>query len=535
MLPPAAAVSQAIAAAIGTAEPVTAGDSTTAELRVLYRDSEHSLIWFDRAMPRPVLDSLFDALEHADRHGLDPSSYDVAKLRRAQRELDTLSAPTAGQLADLDVGASRGALRYLRAVSVGRVSPEGQGYKLVPAQSGLDYPALVRSASERGRFGTVVDSVEPQYPVYRRLETALARYRGLAARGDGDSVVIAGDRLNEGDTSTVVPALARRLMLTGDLTSTDSVGSIYDSAIVAGVKRFQARHSLAADGVIGSGTLAELNTPIADRVEQLELALERLRWFPRVAPGRMVMVNIPFFELHAYDQTLSDPLFEMEVVVGKTGRDGRYQTPIFADSIRYLVFRPFWFVPESIAVNEIIPEARKDSTYLTNHSYEIVPKWSDSVAALEPTPERFDSVDAGELYIRQRPGPINSLGRVKFLFPNSGDIYLHDTPERNLFRNPRRSFSHGCVRISRPAEMAVWLLDNERKWSMKAVEKAMAADHPETVALPHKVPIVLFYMTATVDPDGTVRFADDPYGYDAKLAAALGGGAGITRLASSSP
>ncbi len=513
-------VTQAVDAAVLALVPPESGlPSEARAVRDLYANETDHLVWFNNTTARPVLDSLLATLRDAGRHGLDPEDYDATSLT-AQRQLID-SAGTPSTLAALDVGATWSALRFLRALGAGRVDPRSQDYRVDAPRRELDYAALVDSVRRTGGLGAAVASVVPDYPEYRLLVDALATYRAKASAGALPAVPAVGrsGKVEMGDSTWAgLPALRARLRGLGDLDGDlDSLG-VYDSLTVAAVQRFQARHGLNPDGVIGGGTIAALNVGLADRVTQLELAMERLRWFPEMGDSRAVVVNLPFYELAAYEHAHAEPAFGMRVVIGEKGR---HATPVFADSIAYLIFRPYWQIPATLAARELVDPALADSTYLASNQYEIIPSHSDDATPLPPTPERLESVREGKLFLRQRPGPLNSLGRVKFLFPNKDDIYLHDSPARSLFGRDRRAFSHGCVRVDEPARLAAWLLDDQPKWTSDKIQESMAGAKPVTAGLKHKVPVVLWYATATVDGDGTVRFAEDPYGYDARLIKAL--------------
>lgn len=519
--PASAELSAAVDRALTAAGSEGHDSATVARLRAVYRDEVDGLVWFTNAVPRPALDSLLAVLDGAAAQGLDPERFGRSRLRQARQQLDRAGGATPVHLATLDVAASTSALGLLRALASGQVDPRAMGFAFDPPGRDIDVVALMVHGRDAGSFRAVVDSVLPRLPVYHRLVAALATYRSLAHRMPTLPPVpglTAGQRVTVGDQWPGVPALRVRLVAWGDLAADSSAGVGYDSLTARAVRRFQARHGLAADGVIGAGTLAELNVPIDERITQLELALERSRWFPRLPPGRAVVVKLPFYELDAYEDIQQAPVFSMRVVIGERGM---HATPIFADSIAELVFRPYWNIPATLAAREIVDTAKTDSTYLGANQYEIIRRYSDSAQALPVTPERLDSVKAGTLFLRQRPGPLNSLGRVKFLFPNKDDIYLHDSPARSLFARDRRAFSHGCVRVDQPLELAAWLLEDQPTWTRAKITTAMVAATPSSVRLGHKVPVVLYYATATVDPDGTVRFADDPYGLDAVLRRAL--------------
>ena len=292
--------------------------------------------------------------------------------------------------------------------------------------------------------------------------------------------------------------------------------------MLEGVKRFQDRHGLEPDGVIGKGTVATLNVPFTRRVRQIELGLERLRWMPDLHNSRFIVVNIPTFQLWAWDSLTADgaPTLSMNVVVGASLKT---MTPVMQEELAYLVFRPYWNVPRSITVGEVLPKLRRDPGYLTLNNMELVAGGGDDASPLTATPANLERLTKGQLRVRQRPGPKNSLGLVKFIFPNDQAIYLHDTPATELFSRARRDFSHGCVRVERPVDLAAWVLRERPEWTRDRIVEAMQKGKSQTVTLPHHIPVFLFYTTAISSPDGTVRFAEDIYGRDARLFKALEG------------
>ena len=288
-----------------------------------------------------------------------------------------------------------------------------------------------------------------------------------------------------------------------------------------GVKRFQARHGLESDGVIGAGTIRALNVSAATRLRQIELALERERWLPEMRKEPLVFVNVSLFRLWGYDPDRPDEPLRMNVVAGKALA---HETPIFIDEMEYVIFRPYWNPPPSILRSEIVPRARRDASYLERQNMEIVASGEDGAPPLPATPENLDKVLAGRLYLRQKPGEKNSLGLAKFIFPNSDNVYMHGTPAQSLFSRARRDFSHGCIRLESPAELAAWLLRHEEEWTPEKIEAAMKGSRPTQVNLKPKLKVIIFYDTAYMDSKGVVHFADDYYGHDAKLEKALAGG-----------
>jgi murein L,D-transpeptidase YcbB/YkuD len=275
-----------------------------------------------------------------------------------------------------------------------------------------------------------------------------------------------------------------------------------------GVQHFQARHGLIDDGVLGRGTIDALNVPPAQRVRQLELTLERLRWLPDFGPGPLIVVDLPAYRLWALrkgseEAGSAEAPLEMRVVVGTALKT---ETPLFVGQMRYLEFNPYWNVPRSILEKEILPKLERNHAYLTQNEMETVPPGA-SVADLQ----------AGRARVRQRPGPKNSLGAIKFALPNPMDIYLHSTPAPALFKRSRRDLSHGCIRVEHPAALAQYVLSQQRQWNADAIRGALQPGPTRHVDLVHAIPVVIFYATAIVDSKGSPRFAADIYGRDANL------------------
>ena len=309
--------------------------------------------------------------------------------------------------------------------------------------------------------------------------------------------------------------------------SAPTVGERYSGPLVEGVRRFQLRHGLEVDGVLGKATLAALQVPMAWRVRQIELALERLRWLPPLSGPRLIALNIPMFQVWGWDALPPNdvPSFETDVIVGRA-RSTR--TPVLAGKLQEVIFRPYWNVPRSILLNEILPAIRRDPEYLSRQAMELVQGQGDDAPVVEASPENLTLLRQGRLRLRQRPGPRNALGAVKFMFPNDQHVYMHATPAQSLFKRNRRDFSHGCVRVKDPVALAEWVLRDEGDWPRERVQAAMSADRSQQVRLTRPIDVLLFYTTAGIMPDGTIRFAEDIYDHDTRLDLALS-----TRRASS--
>jgi murein L,D-transpeptidase YcbB/YkuD len=489
----------------------------------VYAAREWRPLWFDGLRPLPAAVTLASLLARAPEDGLRPADYDASWVASAA----AVGGPGPAALAELDVGLTAVALRFLRARAHGRVDPRRLGVRLDRTGRDGDPGAALAAAVPAGRLAALADSMVPPNYQYLKVREALARYRLLAAAPPAPPRLDSA-ALRPGDPWTGGPALRRFLERTGDLepgTRAPAEDSAYAGAVVIGLRRFQDCHGLEPDGIIGRRTRAALRVPFSVRVRQLELALERLRWLPDLRGQSFVLVNVPDFTLYAFDAargTSGLPSRWMRVIVGRAVDT---ETPIFDEWMRFVVFRPYWNVPLSIARKELLPPARRDLGYLGRNGYDLVRTAGPEDGPPVPvTSEALDAVAAGSLRIRQRPGPRNALGRVKFIFPNAENVYLHDTPSRGLFARERRDFSHGCIRIEDPAWLARWVLRDQPGWDAASVTAAMAGPPvPATVPLTAPLRVIIFYATAAVRPDARVAFYEDLYGHDRALERALGG------------
>jgi murein L,D-transpeptidase YcbB/YkuD len=375
-----------------------------------------------------------------------------------------------------------------------------------------------------------LSNLEPPYVLYRRTEEVLRKYMQLATQDDGEKLPPAKKKsIDPGDDYPGVPRLVRLLKLVGDLPPNAAVApdsTLYQGPIVDAVKHFQERHGLEADGRIGKDTLEQLNTPLSDRVRQLQLTLERWRWAPRGFDHPPILVNIPEFTLRAFGAGETIEL-TMKVVVGRAYRT---RTPVFAQGMSYLVFRPYWNVPLGIQRGEIVPKLKKDPDYLRKNNIEVVNRRGNVVSTGAVNEEQLAQLSSGVLSVRQRPGPKNSLGLVVFMFPNEHNVYLHSTPAPELFSRTRRDFSHGCIRAEDPVALAEWVLQSNGSWTKEKIVAAMnSGPDSQQVNLAQKIPVVIIYATAVVLPDGEVKFFQDIYGHDAHLEKALARGYPLPR------
>ena len=344
------------------------------------------------------------------------------------------------------------------------------------------------------------------------LKNALSRYQQLAAKG-GWPQVPAGPALSEGDRDERIPLLKKRLVASADLAAPMGQGDYFDAILTEAVQRFQTRHGLTDDGIVGAKTLAALNVPISERLRQLAATLERCQPLPPVLERRHILVNIADFTLKLYED--GELLLSMPVIVGRTYR----QTPVFNSRISSLILNPGWEVPHSIATKDLLPKIQKDPDYLSRLHFRVLQGWNPgkeidpaSINWAKLSPKRFP------YRLHQDPGPDNALGRVKFPFPNPYNVYLHDTPAQELFQQETRTFSSGCIRLAEPLELAVYLLQGTPLGSMDALTEAIdSGETRKSVAIPSPIAIHIVYMTAWVDQEGVIQFRPDVYNRDPAL------------------
>ncbi|HVN84332.1 MAG TPA: L,D-transpeptidase family protein [Candidatus Binatia bacterium] len=470
-------------------------------VRQLYEAVRFHPLWLRSDQPTTQAAEVIRVLFEADRRGLSPDDYDAARLSEAAARFASAATPAADAAA-FDTALTVSAVRYVSDAHLGRVLPRAVGFALEAKPRLFDPVAVASRLPAAEAPAQQLAALDPQFPLFGRLVTALAHWRDLAARSDFPQVPNL-PKLHPGESDAGVGPLRELLRAVGDLPGTARVPKntrAYDPELVKAVKRFQERHGLGADGVIGEATLSELQTAPATRVRQIELALERLRWLPPADDEAFVVVNIPEFQLRGYHRESSSPAVQMRAVVGAASL--RRETPVLYATMQYVVFRPYWDVPPAIARNEILPEAAQDPSYFSRHHYEF---------------------HHGR--VRQLPGNDNALGLLKFVFPNPFHVYMHDTPTKRLFAKSRRDFSHGCIRVSDAPALAEFVLHGQGTWDREAIETAMnSGRNNRRVYLERPLGVYLLYSTVVVDEDGTTHFFKDIYAHDARLDAVLAKG-----------
>ena len=479
-------------------------------LEAYYQTFGGELLWLASSRAN----ALISRLKNAEADGLDPNDY-------PSKQLATISAtgPSADKrgLAIIELYFSSAFLEYASDLKVGRFLPSKVDPNFFIESRTIDQQAALKDLAQTDSIDRFFDAWQPPGQRYAALRTVLAKYRALAAKGGWNTVPL-GESIKPGMSDPRIPAIRARLSLT-DVASGEvgtAEGQLYGNALVEVVKRFQARQGLEGDGVIGSTTIVAINVPVQERIKSIILAMERLRWMPENLGQQYLIVNIAGFELRRVNAGKVEE--RMAVVVGKP----YHRTPVFSDRIRFLEFNPYWNVPPDIAVNEELPVLRRNPAGLSAQGFEVVR--GNQVS--DPSSVDWSSVGPGHFpyQLRQRPGPNNALGRVKFMFPNPHNVYLHDSPARNLFERNVRAFSHGCIRLSRPLDLAEQVLRVGRVqgWSKERINDVVASTKNTVVNLREPLPVHITYLTAWAD-DGVANFRQDIYGHDAKLLAALEG------------
>jgi L,D-transpeptidase YcbB len=483
-----------------------------------YESYAYSLPWVRGMEPTAQARQAIDLLLKAEQKGLSAEDYDgprwndrLAKLKSASPRASEADA------ARFDVALTICVMRYISDLHIGKVNPKHFDFGFSVEARKYDLPEFLKQhVVDAPDVAGVLAQVEPPYPGYRRTIQALRTYLDLAKEYDGKPLAAMKKPIAPGDPYPGIPQLTRLLRLVGDLPSEQKLPAdetVYQGALVEAVKNFQRRHGREPDGRIGAQTLADLNVPLSSRVRQMQLTLERWRWLPPEYQKSPIVANIPEFHLRAYDENFKIAV-TMNVVVGKAyGHD----TPVFSDTMQYVVFRPYWSVPYSIVRAEFLPRMARDPDYLGKKGFEVVNNREEVVTSGTVTSDVLEQLRAGKLFIRQAPGPKNALGLVKFIFPNNYNVYMHDTPAHELFSNSRRDFSHGCIRLERPADLAVWVLRDNPGWDRDRVREAMNGSTTQQVNLAHPIPVLIVYGTVIVTEDGLVHFYDDIYGQDVAL------------------
>ena len=524
-------------------------------VETFYGEHNFEPVWLQGNAPTAQAKQMMAAFAACGKDALEPEDYDSSRWTAR-----TAAIHSDRDRATFDMAMTVNAMRYLNDEHNGRINPKRFNFGIDINQKRYDLPQfLTDKIIASGNVGAVLVTVPPQSNEYKRTLDAYRRYVELAKQDPGGGLPLPGRQLKPGDAYAGAARMRALLVLDRDLSADapETEANRYDPALVVAVKHFQYHHGLTADGKIGPPTIDAMNVPTAERMHQLEITLERWRWLPDAYQSAPIFVNLPEFKLRVYsdsplpeqdkDGGADDPdgglvptahaatnepiendhtkiALEMNVVTGKSGikasdkpneQPEDHQTPMLVNQMRYLIFRPYWSVPIDITKREVLPGIARDPGYLATHNFEVVDHHQHPVA--------YTSADDfkllhGQLTVRQNAGLDNSLGLVKFMFPNPYSIYLHSTPAVGLFSRTRRDFSHGCVRVQQPVKLATWILRDRTEWPQNKIEDAMnTGTDNKTVLLKQPIAVAIFYATAYVEPDGTIDFTHDIYRYDKLL------------------
>lgn len=463
-------------------------------IRQFYKNRSYQYAWFNEDGLAEQTQSFWNLYENFLNYSGDSSLYNSDLHDRIELFItsDANFSLVKEELESTELQLTQLFLNFVERAYTGKVNPKNLQWH-IPRKKVNALKALNEFTDNNGKGPEGILPVNPQYLL---MKDHVLRFQKLQNRVWPAVSLGKKKVLRLGDSAVVINMIKERLYLLGDSPSADR-SNAFDSSFEAAVLSFQRRHGLTDDGIVGPAVIRALNIPIETKMELMLINMERMRWMPAQDEGKRVIVNIPEFRLRVYEGT--DEVLSMDVVVGKAAN----RTVIFSDKIKHVVFSPYWNIPRSIIRNEILPGIVKNPRYLARHNMEI-------------TGERN-----GLPVIRQKPGRKNALGRVKFIFPNRYSIYLHDTPAKGLFKRTKRAFSHGCIRVAEPFELAKYLLKDQPEWTDKKIGSAMRSNSEKWVGLDKSVPVFISYFTSWVDSAGKLNFRDDIYGHDKKVAAHL--------------
>lgn len=470
----------------------------------IYKGNNFQPIWFTPERSEKNLQDLITILNSAPTDALKPANYDADHVSQWISNQDII---TSDAVVSYDVALTICLTRYLHDLRQGQVDPSDVQYPVhIAPKPAIDIAALLKQHLSSQTLTELPQYFEPKAKQYQQLKKILNRSQQLSL--DATSEFKPAKQLRPGNKHPQIIKLRERLKAIGAIDNNKNADDqTYDSELVAAVKKTQQQNNLKADGVIGTATAALFNPSHSEKIAQIELAMERARWIPDPTDGPMILVNIPAFELWAFNSADDQNPLNMKVIVGKAPDK---QTPLLWEEMKYLEFMPYWNIPKTIYEKEILPKVAVNEGYLASQDIELVRHQNSE-----------ERGGGSYLRARQRPGKKNPLGRVKFVFPNAADVYLHDTPGHAAFNRPRRDLSHGCVRVSEPEQLAQFVLGDQSGWDKESIKQAMSAPKTRHVTLKRAVPVLFYYATTFVDHENQLHFYPDIYGQDEQLKKAL--------------
>jgi murein L,D-transpeptidase YcbB/YkuD len=496
-------------------EAQTAGsESLIAEI---YRVRDFLPIWIENQQISDQARLFIRFIQESEQDGLIPEDYHLSAIQELLFSINMPQSPTGEhpiqQLIDLDILLTDALYRYSYHMAKGRVDPETVDSLWLSLKPFENINDLIGHALYTRTLEETLYRLKPTHPGYYRLREALQHYRDIQKNG-GWPVIPDGGFIRPEDINDRIPLIRKRLAITGDIqASNNALSKTHDTGLVHAIKRFQYRHGIDPDGIIGPQTLREMNIPVTDRIRQIEMNLERWRWLSHDFGQKYILVNIADYSLTAMNG--SDPVLSMRVVVGQAYR----RTPVFSERMRYLVINPDWNIPEKIAIEDKLPIIKKNPDYLIRQNIHVYSGWDENALAINPHTIDWSRINAGYFpyRLKQKPGTQNALGRIKFMFPNRFAVYLHDTPQRNLFKRTSRGFSSGCIRIEKPVDLAAYVLSGNSEWTVEKIIKTIDSGKTKVIPIRDSIMVHLLYWTVWVDEGGIVNFRDDIYDRDRPL------------------
>jgi len=520
----------------------------------LYEERNYVPLWIENGGPSSQAYEMIEIIRNSDNEALDPDYYNISEiesiLKRMEQDRNSGDSYDALDLAELELLLSNSFLTYTHDLHYGRVRAEQINLELLSGERPVNLPKLLVTAVETDQVQETLEGLLPKYPMYAMLRISLKEYREIAAKG-GWQPVAYGDKFKKGARGQRVLALSKRLKVTGELDSSIPGSEVFDDSLDQAVRKYQQRNGLYVDGVVGISTIEALNVPVEERISQIELTMERWRLLPQYLGNRYILVNIANYHLYGIEN--NNDTINMRIVVGKP----QWNTPMFSEEMTHLIINPYWNIPPSIFKDDIAPKIMEDFEYLSKQNMDAVGLEApekivveeaevvevvENVEATEVTDgdntgekelseveiqnkkaqeEYISKVLSGKYRLRQNPGPGNPLGRIKFLFPNKHSVYLHDTPSRGFFKKAQRNFSHGCIRVEKPLELAEFVLSSNPSWTQNTIQSSINKMKTKTVHLDESITVYILYFTTWVDNEGTVNFHKDIYGLDKTLYNAL--------------
>lgn len=487
---------------------------TSDYLKSIYMKNDYFPLWFDNDGSSGNIKKIENVIDKSQDLGLEREDYNPALLSELAGKYDNFSGIDSdtdlGKLSAVDLLFSNTVLQIAEDIYFGKNDVSHIHNNEITKKEYFDFVKEVQEAILSGKLVDLPDLLEPKSVIYKSLIGHLKRYNDIKDKGGWPRVPAVQSKLVKGDRDTRILAIKERLLVTGDLK--DVSGSYindnyFDQKLFDAVRHFQRRHGLQQDGVVGRNTVQAMNIPVEKKIEILKLNLDLWRNLPRDLGDRYIIVNVPGFHLYGFekDRIVTD----MKVVVGRSD----WVTPVFQDEMTYIVVNPYWNIPSSIFKDEILPELRKDPAYLQKQNISIITSWGEDAVPLDPMLidwHQFNP-DNWNIRLRQEPGPGNPLGKLKFMFPNKHNVYLHDTPMKGLFDRHDRKFSHGCIRVEKPLELADYVFNGRSSWNKNRIIDEINTGISKQVPIPEPVPIYIMYFTAWVDDDGSAMFFRDIY------------------------